>query len=269
MRSSFFIVLTILFCLTQLSGCGIIKKNIYQPDGPPRIDIDPSKIRDAIPRSEPYHPYGTKDYVVRGKKYKVLKTSRGYVKTGYASWYGSKFHGRATSTQEKFNLYTMTAASPELPLPSYVEVINLRNGKKVIVRVNDRGPFHGGRILDLSYAAAKKLGYANEGIAPVKIIAIDPKTWKMNASINKDRKHASENLRGKLFLQLGAFSSMDNARALADRIKAVVGHSNEVFLVAQSNIHRVRIGPLVTMDEGKKLRELLESQGFDDIIFVK
>jgi rare lipoprotein A len=179
MRRNVAVVFMFAFCLTQLSGCGVTgKAPTHHTDGPPSVDIvNVEKISDAVPRVEPYHPYGTRNYVVGGRSYSVLKNAKGYVKSGYASWYGSKFHGRHTSTQERFNLYGMTAASRELPLPSYAKVTNLRNGKTVVVRVNDRGPFHSKRILDLSYAAAKKLDFVDRGTAPVKIEVIDPKAW--------------------------------------------------------------------------------------------
>ena len=277
-HSSQFIATVVFFCLTQLSGCVAIKKSTpSHRDGPPLQDIDVSGIKDAVPRVEPYHPYGTRDYVVNGKKYRVLKSSKGYVKTGYASWYGSKFHGRHTSTQERFNLYAMTAASTELPLPSYVEVVNLHNGKKIVVRVNDRGPFYGNRILDLSYAAAKKLGFAEEGVAPVKITAIDPKNWQMNGKTNVALSGSNQNStrssnstqENRLFLQLGAFSNEKNAQTLAHRIRTIVGHDHRVTVLCRSNVYKLQLGPFVTLEDGKKLKELLETKGFTDLIFIR
>ncbi len=258
-RSGIFTLLVSAFCLTQLSGCGVMRRvGPSSYDGPPDVDVDINKIHDAVPRVEPYHPYGTKDYVLNGKRYKVLKTSKGYVKKGYASWYGSKFHGNHTSTQEKYNLYSMTAASPELPLPSYVEVTNLRNGKKVVVRVNDRGPFYPNRILDLSYAAAKKLGFASDGVAPVKIVAIDPKSW--NKGSQKDNQAG-------IFLQLGAFSERNNAEELSARLHELVSES--VKIIYKSNLYRVQIGPFASAVLADKHRELLESKGFSDILTLE
>ncbi|EKD45793.1 MAG: lipoprotein A [uncultured bacterium] len=265
-----------IFCLVQLSGCGVIDKRFATHDGAPRVDIDPSKIHDAVPRVEPLHPCGTKDYVLGGRHYKVLKSAKGYVKQGYASWYGSKFHGRQTSTQERFNLYNMTAASPELPLPSYAQVTNLRNGKKVVVRVNDRGPFRYNRVMDLSYAAAKKLGFAESGVAPVKIVAIDPRTWNknnaehVNYAQNKatkvtapKSKYLSKN--GRVFLQIGAFAKLDNAKKLSKKVARLINKPS--IIEHKSALYHVQIGPLA-FSQGNKLKTLLEQNGFEHVTFV-
>jgi rare lipoprotein A len=148
------------FCLLvlsgALSGCHIPFIGHTQ-DGPPHRDVDVSNIPNAVPRDLPKSPYGNpKRYTVNGVTYHVLPTAKNYQATGIASWYGKKFHGRLTSTRERYNMFAMTAASPVLPIPSFVRVTNLRNGRSVIVKVNDRGPFAPNRILDLSYAAAKK-----------------------------------------------------------------------------------------------------------------
>ena len=127
-------------------------------DGPPSKNIDVTQIPNAVPKAEPKSQYGNpSSYTVNGKTYYVLKNAQGYDKKGIASWYGTKFHGQLTSTREPYNMYAMTAASTELPLPTYVRVTNLENGRQVIVKVNDRGPFDKDRIIDLSYVAAKKL----------------------------------------------------------------------------------------------------------------
>lgn len=142
-----------------------------------------SKVRlqeKVIPKVEAYHPYGRRDYQIGKNKYRVLSTHIGYNKTGKASWYGSKFHGRQTATQEIYDLYRLTAASPELPLPCFVEVTNLKNGKTIIVRVNDRGPFLKGRLIDLSYAAAVALGFEEEGVTDVRVRGIDARVWSAN-----------------------------------------------------------------------------------------
>ncbi|HEX2548968.1 MAG TPA: septal ring lytic transglycosylase RlpA family protein, partial [Gammaproteobacteria bacterium] len=144
-------------------------------DGPPRYNIDVTKIPDAVPKIEPLSKYGNMPaYNVFGKKYYVLSSSKNYKEKGTASWYGTKFHQRNTSSGEPYNMLAMTAAHKSLPLPTYVEVTNLDNGKKIIVKVNDRGPFVGNRIIDLSYAAAKKIGMTGKGTANVEIRAIDP-----------------------------------------------------------------------------------------------
>jgi rare lipoprotein A len=134
-----------------------------------------SNIPDAVPRVEPLSKWGNPEsYKVKGKRYFTKKTSSGHVERGLASWYGKQFHGRRTSSGERYNMYEMTAAHKTLPLPSYVRVTNMENGRTAVVKVNDRGPFHGGRVIDLSYSAAKKLGVVQKGTAMVEVAAIDP-----------------------------------------------------------------------------------------------
>ncbi len=152
--------------------------NYSQPhrDGAPWWEVDVSRIPDAVPMPH-YGKYKASPYSVMGKTYFPMNDARRYQATGTASWYGTKFHGQATANGEAYDLYGMTAAHKTLPLPSYVRVTNLDNGKSVIVRVNDRGPFYSDRIIDLSFAAAKKLGYAESGTARVQVEGIDPHQW--------------------------------------------------------------------------------------------
>lgn len=145
-------------------------------DGAPWWDVDVSRIPDAVPMRH-NGPVKNNPYTVLGKTYYPLNDARTYNVVGTASWYGTKFHGQATANGEQYDLYGMTAAHKTLPLPSYVRVTNLDNGKSVIVRVNDRGPFYSDRVIDLSFAAAKKLGYAETGTAHVKVEGIDPDRW--------------------------------------------------------------------------------------------
>jgi len=148
---------------------------LAQDGGPQAPPIDVSKIPEPVPKAEPRSRYGNKErYEVLGKTYRVMADSRGYVERGIASWYGNKFHGFMTSSFEPYDMYAFSAAHKTLPLPSYVRVTNLDNGRSVVVRVNDRGPFHDGRIIDLSYAAAVKIGVWPKGTARVEVRAIDP-----------------------------------------------------------------------------------------------
>lgn len=268
-RRSVAAIFVFVFCAVQLSGCGVVDKHFTIHDNAPSTDIDVSKVHDAVPKVEPHHPYGTRDYVVGGRHYRVLKTSKGYVKKGMASWYGTKFHGKHTSTQEKFNLYGMTAASPELPLPSYVRVTNLRNGKQIVVRVNDRGPFYGNRIIDLSYVAAKKLGFAGHGVAPVKVEGIDPRTYakaespsKHEESLSKDKQPSKE----RVFLQVGAFTKLENAKQLSDKVNELT--SNPVQIKHKENLYRVQVGPLASAAQGNKLKNFLEDNGIKQVSVV-
>ena len=199
-------------CLLVVSCGGGVK------DGAPRRDIDASNIPDAVPRFEPITKAGNKSpYVVFGKKYYVLPSFKNYRGKGLASWYGTKFHGQKTSNGETYNMYAMTAAHKTLPIPCYVQVTNLENGRKAIVRVNDRGPFHDDRVIDLSYAAAKKLGVYGAGTARVEVVAIDPANFQGN-SVESPRVAATDPVpsrekagAGKIFLQVGAFSTQDAA----------------------------------------------------------
>ena len=145
-------------------------------DGAPWWDVDVSLIPDAVPMPH-YGPVKASPYTVFGKQYYPIPDARRYQAVGPASWYGTKFHGQATANGETYDLYGMTAAHKTLPLPSYVRVTNLENGKTAVLRVNDRGPFYSDRIIDLSFAAAKKLGYAESGTAQVKVEGIDPHEW--------------------------------------------------------------------------------------------
>lgn len=150
-----------------------------QDDGPPLVDLDVSLIPNAIPQPEPPSRYGNMAiYEVFGKRYKTMPKSGGYQAKGTASWYGRKFHGKRTSSGEPYDMYGMTAAHISLPLPTYAKVKNLENGREVIVKINDRGPFVHDRLIDLSYAAAKKLGFHNAGTAKVELTAIDPVAWQ-------------------------------------------------------------------------------------------
>ena len=166
------ILLLLLFTLL-LSSCSNVSR-----DGPPNFYVDVSKIPNAVPKNEPKAKFGNmSSYSVRGKRYYTLPTSKNYSEIGIASWYGTKFHSRRTSSGERYNLLAMTAAHKTLPLPTYVEVTNLKNQRKIIVKVNDRGPFKPDRIIDLSYVGAKKLGMLGRGTTFVRVKAIDPTVY--------------------------------------------------------------------------------------------
>ena len=156
--------------LVILNGCMIFNRQ----DGPPRFYIDANKIPNAVPKAEPLSKSGNKNYRIHGKKYLVMRKRHNYVAVGVASWYGSKFHNQLTASGERYNMLAMTAAHRTLPLPTYVKVTNLKNGKQIIVKVNDRGPFKRNRLIDLSYVAAKKLGIVKHGTALVEVKALTP-----------------------------------------------------------------------------------------------
>ena len=164
-----------LIVLVFAAACSSNKGGYYKDDGPgSRPPGDLSSIPDAKPRVEPLHRFANRPYEVFGKKYVPLVSLRPFRQRGVASWYGKRFHGQKTASGEIYDMYAMTAAHPILPIPSYVRVTSVKNGAQVIVRINDRGPFHGGRVIDLSYAAASRLGFVGAGSAEVEIQSIVP-----------------------------------------------------------------------------------------------
>jgi len=212
-------------------------------DGPPPRELDASSIPDAVPRYEPVTKAGNKSpYVVLGKKYYVLPSARNYRARGQASWYGSKFHGRTTSNGEKYDMYSMTAAHKTLPIPCYVQVTNLDNGRRAIVRVNDRGPFHEDRIIDLSYAAAKKLGVYAAGTSNVEVVAIDPASFDPQTYRQPPLAAAAS---GDAFLQLGAFSSPDAAENYRKKALSKTRHTVAVYreVAGGKTLFKVLVGP--------------------------
>lgn len=240
-------------------------------DSGPVQPVDVTYVPDAVPREVVRTIAGNKSpYTVLGKTYWVMPSSDNYKERGVASWYGRKFHGRNTSNGEPYDMYGMTAAHKTLPIPTYVKVTNLNNRKSVIVRVNDRGPFHDDRVIDLSYAAAQKLGFHNSGTAPVEVEAIDPATYHRqqgnstatNVASNAKPATASNTsaavtssgsnpISGEIaYLQAGAFSSKDSADKLQMRLAGLVSYPvfvrEEVAgsLESAKRLFKVRIGPL-------------------------
>jgi rare lipoprotein A len=200
---------------------------LYAPqlsDSAPVSAIEVDRLIEPTPKPEQIARYGNKSpYTVLGKSYYVLDTSDDYSEQGIASWYGQKFNGRKTSSGEIYSICEFTAAHKTLPLPSYVRVTNTRNGKSVVVRVNDRGPFHAGRIIDLSFVAAVRIGLDKTGTAPVKVELIRAGNSSNNRAENySDDKPDSppENMADEVSLQFGSFSEKDNAKRLQDRLEA-------------------------------------------------
>lgn len=233
-------------------------------DGPPTRAIDVSLIPDAVPRVEPITAAGNKSpYVVFGRTYHVLPDSQGYQERGGASWYGTKFHGRKTSNGETYDMYAMTAAHRSLPIPSYVQVTNLKNGRSVIVRVNDRGPFHSNRIIDLSWVAAKKLGYDQHGTSDVEVVAIDPVRFQRNSveapRMAYQRPATGAPLPGKTFLQAGAYAARGSAEQKRERLSRSTGYPVEVreSRVDGRILFKVLVGPIADQSALADMRALL------------
>ncbi|MDH5423398.1 MAG: septal ring lytic transglycosylase RlpA family protein [Gammaproteobacteria bacterium] len=209
----------------------------------------PANTADAIPKNEPKSRYGNpKSYVELGKRYHVLDSAAGYRKEGIASWYGTKFHGERTSSGETYDMYKMTAAHKTLPIPCYVQVTNLDNNKKIIVRVNDRGPFHEGRIIDLSYAAAKKIGISATGTGNVEVVAVT--TGHLPLDTDKAILPKTAGGDGHIYVQLGAFGVIDNAESLADQLRSSDFRTVRVHRAVsnQQALYKVRIGPMPSRD---------------------
>lgn len=244
-----------------LTGC-------YNPqptsDGPPLSYTNINTIPDAVPKYLPKSFYGNAaSYVVNGETYHVLPSEVGYNQRGIASWYGAKFSGKLTSSRDVYDPYKMTAASRVLPIPCFARVTNLENGRSVIVKVNDRGPFVPNRIIDLSYAAAKKLGYERKGTAYVDVAAIDiahpnhlPMAHKLNAP--------------QLYLQVGAFSNYQNASHLEQQLAGLTHKHTLIEPITEhhESIYRVQIGPLRGVGEADKLHALLQRSGYGDALSV-
>ncbi len=208
-------------------------------DGPPEhVPYDLSALPDPVPVDEPKSATGNPpSYSVFGKTYYTLETAAGYDATGSASWYGRKFQGRRTSSGEPFDMLKLTAAHTTLPIPTYVEVTNLENGRRVVVRVNDRGPFHDGRIIDLSYAAAVKLGFADAGTARVRVVALQDLP--------------------ELYLQAGAFRQIGDAHRLRGALERLTGKPAQVVRTDDEPPFRVRLGPLEGEREAQRLQALI------------
>ena len=225
------------------------------------------EIPDAVPKDVTKSKYGNPNsYEVFGKRYYVMDSSEGFKQKGLASWYGTKFHGQRASSGETYNMYAMTAAHKTLPLPTYVEVKNLKNGRKAIVKVNDRGPFHEGRIIDLSYAAATKLGVVATGTAPVEIRVVNEKGKPVAGA---DDKYIDDN--GKLFVQIAAFNTEENALRMIDDLREKKFHSVRIHVDNNKGklLYRVRIGPVPTDNVAEKVLAQLKEINLNNAKIIR
>jgi len=245
--------LTIVFAVLLLTACvGDKNKPAPSADGPSIQHISPADVHDAVPKKEPLARYGNHSpYTVLGKTYTVLPSSKGYHERGIASWYGRKFHGRRTSSGELYDMHLATAAHKSLPLPTYVEVTNLDNGRKMVVKVNDRGPFHAGRIIDLSYGAAIKLGVDKTGTAHVDVRALDL----------EPRRRRGRKVADGTFLQVGAFSKRKTAEALAGKMMAA--QLKPVLVQKSKGLYKVWIGPYANQAEIESSKQRVVELGYE------
>lgn len=279
------IALTVLLLALLNSGCQSYNVT-YQPPvtiESPEKDSGPSQtltvdhIPDALPVSEPRTKAGNvSPYTVDGATYHVLQNVDSFSQSGYASWYGKKFHGRKTSNGEIYNMYGMTAAHKTLPIPSFVKVTNLENQKTAIVRVNDRGPFHSDRIIDLTYTAARKLGFAQKGTAKVRIDIIQPdprasytglQTVNEVATVSSAPRPANSGgyeIPQGTYLQMGAFGSRDSAYSFAQTIAGKTSYPVKLESVPNKALFRVLVGPMKDNWDLVNLQIAFTNQGFQE-----
>ena len=266
----------------ETSRPAIAKPGGYYLDDGPGNNLPPNldAIVDAVPKTEPLHRGANRPYTVFGKTYVPNVSGEPFRQQGVASWYGRKFHGNMTSIGETYDMYAMTAAHPTLPLPSYVRVTNPANMKSVVVRVNDRGPFHAERIIDLSYTAAAKLDIARKGSAPVIVERIFPGDARATAalppSILPPPTPAAASFStativaetGNHYLQLAAFSSIENAEIFRARISRELEWNREPILVVhKDNLFRVRMGPYKSREEADAIAaQVKKSHDFSPVI---
>ena len=232
----------------------------YLDDGPEEvIPENLSSIPNAIPKKEPLNKFSNRPYKVFGKTYYPMTSLKPYTATGYATWYGKKYHGNKTSIGEVYDMYKMTAAHKTLPLPCYVKVTNLKNDKTVIVRVNDRGPFVKDRIIDLSYAAANRLEIIEKGSELVKVELIDLDEKVKVSKINK-----------QIYIQAGLFSDEKNANNLINKIKKLGTVTNEnIKKIKNEDQFQVLIGPFKSNQKAKIKKDELSDNFFINGFIVK
>ena len=222
------------------------KGGYYKDDGPgDTVPPNLSEIPDAQAKEEPLHRYANRPYRVFGTEYVPLAKVQPFRQHGVASWYGRRFHGNPTASGERYDMYAMTAAHPTLPIPSYVRVTNPANGRSVVVRVNDRGPFHASRIIDLSYAAAHRLGFIQAGSARVELESIVPDGSQP----------------GAVYVQLGAFSARENAESLQARLARELAWLREsVQVLLSANLWRLHVGPYRSHEEARSVARRIEGE---------
>ncbi|MBX2868588.1 MAG: septal ring lytic transglycosylase RlpA family protein [Acidiferrobacterales bacterium] len=262
------------------TGNSSVSGGFYGGDRPPsRVPVNLESVPDAVPKALPLSKTGNKPYKALGKSYRPLKSAKGYRAKGVASWYGKKFHGRRTSSGEPYDMFAMTAAHTVLPLPSFVKVTNLDNGKSVVVKVNDRGPFLHNRIIDLSYAAAERIGITRSGTGRVEVVAIpvkpqtvaavDTVSTRVVSGVAGLGESSEPDSTARYALQLGVFSLADNAIGLRKwlRMKGYpVEPANDQAMIAMGPPFKVQSGPFRSMEEAEQAQQQLQRLTRDKII---
>lgn len=278
-----------IFIVFVLAGCQSApspsSRYTQKQDSAPKHVAKKPETLDAVPKYEAYRMFNSRPYKVLGKHYTPMDSGKGYEEVGYASWYGQKFHGHLTSNGETYNMFAMSAAHKTLPLPSYVRVTNLENNKQAIVRVNDRGPFHDDRIIDLSYAAAVKLGYHSKGTAKVKlevihfdeqnnvtvgnnptvtydeylgIAVVPPAEMTASTSTQLPEKDSgavanSNTVNDAIYIQVAALSNAEKAKSISNVLSAL--YQIPAHLPFTDNIYKLQLGPI---HDGAVVAEVLE-----------
>jgi rare lipoprotein A len=258
-------ILAVAAAAVVLSACG---RPATVEDSAPRATVDVASIPDAVPKVEAKSRYGNPvSYTVYGKRYHPLNASDGYRERGIASWYGTKFHGRRTSSGEPYDMYAMTAAHKTLPLPTYVRVTNLENRRSVVLRVNDRGPFHDNRIIDLSYTAASKLGILSRGTGSVEVLALDPRLPEPAAMAGASPSTSPSPIKEpvQLYLQTGAFSVRANAEQMKWKMESVSGGPVDIkpVQVGGKTTYRVWVGPIADINKADRLARQISDLGLE------
>ncbi|MEE4378295.1 MAG: septal ring lytic transglycosylase RlpA family protein [Candidatus Competibacteraceae bacterium] len=265
--------LVLLLLFMMIAGCSTTPsqapvKQVQIPEQSPekhtRIpSVPPTEVTGVAPTWEPPSRTGNPaSYKVFGKRYYVMDSSENYRRRGTASWYGKDFHGKKTSSGVPYNMYAMTAAHKSLPIPTYVRVRHLGNGRSIVVKVNDRGPFVDDRVIDLSYAAATKLDMVGTGTAPVEVVALAPYQYLSGAK--KPDKSVASTQRGNstVYVQVGAFSERQNAERLQHELASYIAHNVRIDS-AIGDLHKVRVGPLQTETEAEQLIAQLTNLGIN------
>ena len=276
--------------MAVLCGCQSAPESRYtmQQDTAPAYVAKKPETLDAVPKYDAYRQFNSRPYEVLGQRYSPLASGKGFEEIGYASWYGQKFHGHLTSNGETYNMFAMTAAHKTLPLPSYVRVTNLENGQQAIVRVNDRGPFHDNRIVDLSYAAAVKLGYQHKGTAKVKIEVIhfdqhNNVTVGNRPTITYDEylgitvpasptaidseKSGLPNTQPAIYIQVAALSDEKRAKSISNVLSAL--YQVPTHLPRVDNIYKLQLGPIENKSAANVLLEQLRKNGYPNAYTVE
>lgn len=257
-------IISVILLIGLFNGCSTV---VEKQDSAPEISVDTSNIENPVPKAEPLSKYGNPaSYEVAGKRYYVMNSRENYTEQGIASWYGTKFHGRRTSSGETYDMYAMTAAHKTLPIPTYVSVKNLDNQKQIIVRVNDRGPFHGDRIIDLSYVAALKLDIVKTGTGRVEVRSITnhgtipPSQSSLNTVGNKNIDVIAPV--SQHYLQVGAFSDRRNAENMVRELS--LHTSAPIHIRNGERFYRVRIGPFPERAQAQAIETQLSDLGLND-----